>query len=198
MLPIPILYVYLLMQLFLFRRSCKRHNRNVKRQEQHTLSDFHDAKDAEESDFSMFNEELQDELRELTVAAVNNVFLKYAVAGRLNSDGIKNLFIAGGFEGIRFDDSMVLHGCDDIDIFIRYRVRIPLSVFGLQDMNMIQRVKLMERSQTFSLYTITEEDNEEEAKVYVTESGTVYHCQRSCSHMFVDTIRYRQADMAEK
>lgn len=149
------------------------------------LSDFHDAKDAEESDFSMFNEELQDELRELTGAAVNNVFLKYAVAGRLNSDGIKNLFIAGGFEGIRFDDSMVLHGCDDIDIVIRYRVRIPLSVFGLQDMNMIQRVKLRgwNGHRLSPLYTITEEDNEEEAKVYVTESGTVYHCQRSCSHI---------------
>ena len=69
------------------------------------LSDFHDAKDAEESDFSMFNEELQDELRELTVAAVNNVFLKYAVAGRLNSDGIKICLLP---EVLKVSDLMIL------------------------------------------------------------------------------------------
>jgi hypothetical protein len=148
-------------------------------------SDFHDVQDAQETDASIFEKGIQTGLQELTGAVINKVLLKHTVTSKLNTDISNNLFVVGGFDGIRFDGSSVLEGNDDIDIVIRYRVRVPIRIFGIQEMNMIQRVKLRgwHGHQLPPLYTIVEENENEETIVYITESGTVYHLKRSCSHI---------------
>lgn len=148
-------------------------------------SDFQDVEDAKTADASMLEEGIQRGLEELTGAIINNVVLKYTVASRLNVDISNKSLIAGGLDAIRFDGSEVLLGNDDIDIIVRYRVRKPLKIFGLQEMDMIQRVKVRGWTghQLPPLYTIVEEDDNEEAIVFITESGKVYHLKRTCSHL---------------
>lgn len=151
----------------------------------YVYSDFQDIEDAKAADSSIFDEAIQIGLQELTGAVINNLVLRYAVGSRLNIDDINNSFIVGGYDGIRFEGSKVLQGNDDIDIVIRYRVSLPIKIFGLYEMDMIQRVRLRGWSgyQLTPLYTIVEENDNEEAVVYITESGTVYHIKRECSHI---------------
>ena len=148
-------------------------------------SDFQAVEDIKETDTSILEEGIQMGLQELTGAVINNVVLKYTVASRLNADYINNSLIVGGLDGISFDGSKILQNNDDIDIVTRYRLRIPLSIFGLNEMDMIQRVRLRgwKGHQLPPLYTIVEEDKNEEALVYITESGTVYHLKSTCSHI---------------
>ncbi|NLO08753.1 MAG: pilus assembly protein [Clostridiales bacterium] len=148
-------------------------------------SDFQDATDAKSSDASMLEEGIEMGLEELTDAIINNLVLKYTVASRLNIDISNNLLLVGGYDGIRFEGSKVLEGNDDIDIIIRYRIRIPIRILGLREMDMIQRVRVRgwKGHQLSPLYTIVEEDDKEERIVYITESGTVYHLKSTCSHI---------------
>lgn len=148
-------------------------------------SDFQDVEDAKAADTSILEEGIQIGLQELTGAIINNVVLKYIVASRLNIDIANNSLIVGGFDGIRFEGSKVLEGNDDIDIIIRYRIRIPIRIFGPKEMDMIQRVRVRgwKGYQLPPLYVIVEEDDNEEGIVYITESGTVYHLKRTCSHL---------------
>lgn len=151
----------------------------------YVYSDFQDVKDAEAADFSIFDEVIQIGLEEMAGAVMNKIILKYAVSSKLNVDSINKSFIVGGYDGIHFDDSKVLEGNDDIDIIIRYRVGIPIRVFGIHEMDMIQRVKLRgwRGYQLPPLYTMVEEGDRNEEMVYITESGTVYHRKRTCSHI---------------
>lgn len=148
-------------------------------------SDFQNPEDVNNTDSSIFEEIVQIGLQELTSAVINNLLIKNIVGSRLNIDEIDSSLIVGGFDGISFGNSKLLDGDDNIDIVISYRVRIPISIFGLQDMNMIQRVRLRGWSghRLTPLYTIVEEGRNEESVVYVTETGTVYHLKKSCSHI---------------
>lgn len=156
----------------------------------YVYSDFQDAKDAQSADFSIFDEALQIGIEEMTGAVMNNIILKNAVSSKLNADSIIRSFIVGGYEGICFDDSEVLKGNDNIDIVLRYRVRIPIRIFGIHEMNMIQRVKLRGWNgyQLPPLYTMVEEGDDHEEMVYITESGRVYHRKSTCSHISLSIV----------
>lgn len=149
-------------------------------------SDFHDVKEVKDFDTSLLDEGIRLGLEDLSNVIINNGFIKYAVAGNLNVDRINRSCIVGGFDGIRFDDSKILQDSDDIDIVARYRVKIPIGIFGLYEMEMVQRVRLRgwTGQKLTPIYTIVEKDNDSNEKmVYITETGTVYHMDRNCSHI---------------
>lgn len=149
-------------------------------------SDFYDVGDAENFDFSLLEGGIEIGLEEITGAIINNVVLKYSVESRLNKDSFIFSCIIGGLDSIRYDASKLFQDKDDIEIVAKYQVRNPIMLFGLQEMEMIQGVKLRGWNgyQLPPLYTIIErEDDEKEKIVYITESGTVYHLSRTCSHI---------------
>lgn len=157
------------------------------------FSDFSDALDIEEFDGSLLEENVRDGLLELVKGAISDMATKYTVGNKLDKDIIDNSCIVGGLEGIRFDGSGVMQGNDRIDIIIRYRIRIPISFFGLKHFDMIQRVNLRGWTghQLPALYKVTEEeDSQEVTTVYITETGTVYHLSKTCSHikLSIETI----------
>lgn len=147
-------------------------------------SDFNDVTDIDGFDDSILEGGIREGLEELTKATVNHLAIKYTVAYKLNIDMVNNSCIAGGFDGIRFDGSKIMEGNDDIDLVARYRVRIPIRFFGLHEMDMIQRVKLRGWTgyQLLALYTMGEEGTDNKV-VYITETGTVYHLKKDCSHI---------------
>lgn len=148
-------------------------------------SDFVDVEDMDFIDSSLLEDGIHIGLQEMAGAVINNIALKKSVESRINKGVVNYSCIVGGLDGIGYDGSKVLQGDQNIDIVIRYRVRIPIRIFGIQEMDMIQRVKLRGWSghQVPALYTIREESGEEERIVYITESGTVYHTSNSCPHI---------------
>lgn len=147
-------------------------------------SDFQDVKESESFDQSLLDEGVQTGLEELTHAIINHGLIKYAIASKLDIDRINNSCIVGGFDGIRFDGSKLLEENHDIDIVARYRVRIPIHIFGLHDMDMIQRIRLRgwNGHQLSALYT-NDKEGDKDTIVYITETGTVYHFNSNCSHI---------------
>lgn len=150
-------------------------------------SDFNDGKEMEGLDPSLLEEGVRVGLDEIKGAIINNVALNHAVKSRINIDMLDKSCVSGGFDGINFDKSKILEGDDNIDIVATYQVKIPIKIFGLYKMNMIQRVKLRSwmGHQLPALYTMVDEENNEEEDpiVYITESGSVYHLDRNCSHI---------------
>ena len=148
-------------------------------------SDFQDAEDVNAMDLSPLEEGIKTGLEELAGIVIHNIAVKYALGSRLNEELVNTSCIAGGFDGMRFDGSEVFEGDNDIDIVIRYRVRIPVRIFGLHEMDMIQRIRVRgwNGNQIPALYRIAEEEDKEETIVYITKSGTVYHLDRDCTHI---------------
>jgi hypothetical protein len=149
-------------------------------------SDFQDALDADNFDSSLLEEYAKKGLEEIAGSIINKLVLKGAVKSRVNTKAFNSACIVGGFDGISFDDSQILEGNADIDIVARYSVKIPISIFGLSDMDMIQRVRLRGWNGHIipAVYAVVEEEgNEDETMVYITESGKVYHTKNTCSHI---------------
>lgn len=149
-------------------------------------TDFHDVHEAEDFDSSLLDEGIRVAFNDIYHAASGNGLIKYAVKDKLNLDKFNKSCIVGGFDGIDFGDSKILQDNDDIDIVARYRIKIPIHIFDLFDMDMVQRVKLRGWNgyNIDPLYTIGEDDGDgNERMVYITETGTVYHFDRNCSHL---------------
>jgi hypothetical protein len=152
----------------------------------YVYDDFLDAEEAENYDFSVFGEEYDIDLKELSGIVLGEAVIKTLVKKELDTDQINHSCIKGGFRDISFYYSRILEDEDCIDIVARYYVSIPVWFFGLEDMRMIQRVRVRGWTghQVPARYTIVkEEPGTEEATVYITETGTVYHLNKNCSHL---------------
>lgn len=148
-------------------------------------SDFH-ADEVEDFDTSILEECIRTGFKNISQAVMGNGAVRYTVSDKLNKSMLANSCIVGGFDGIRFDDSKIFIDNDDIDIVAQYKVSIPIRIFGLFEMDMIQRVRLRGWNgyNLKPLYTIADEDeNSNEKMVYITETGSVYHLDRNCSHV---------------
>lgn len=134
-------------------------------------------------------------VKELTDAVIDGALLKLKLMNYVDVDSVNRSCIQDGFSGIDLSYSTVLNEEDCIDIVMRYQVQIPIKLFQLDDMKMIQRVRLRgwTGQQVQANYTIEtaeetpeetpEEEAEEKTIAYITETGTVYHLSRNCSHL---------------
>ena len=152
--------------------------------------DFIGNSATENMDQSFIGNEGAMSVKELTDSVVDGTLLKLKLMNYLDVDEINRSCIQDGFSGISLFYSSVLDEEDCIDIIIRYHVKIPIQLFKLDNMRMIQRVKLRGWTghQVQANYTVvTEEDVKQEVEqekvVYITETGTVYHLNRDCSHL---------------
>ena len=97
----------------------------------------------------------------------------------LLKEAFPDAYLMGGRMGIRFDGSQV-EG-DYADLKIQYRCRLPVSVFGLKDIPIAQRVRMKKwtgyHKETEGL------TNPEELIVYITPEGSVYHTTMDCTHL---------------
>lgn len=133
-------------------------------------------------------------LTKLIDLVVDGALLKIQARAYVNIDMIDNSCILDGWDGVSFMGSQVMDQDKCIDIIVRYYVRIPIRFLQLKDIPIIQRVKL--RSWTGTIVDPkyyadenTEEGKTEEDKVFITETGTVYHEKRNCSHINIKVIK---------
>jgi len=123
-------------------------------------------------------------LSDLLSSSINSGMLKLYSRKYINVDKINQSHVLNGFEGLSFYQSSVLNNDEFIDIIVNYRIKLPLMLFALDDMEMVQRVRLRSWSglQIKCNYSVNEDSGEDEI-VYVTKTGSVYHINRSCSHI---------------
>lgn len=147
------------------------------------FKDFPDAKDLLSFDVSIFGEEYDLGLEELADNLASDGILRIYAEKYLDTDQINNSCIVGGFDGISFYGSSLFDESNYIDIIVNYEVRIPVKIFIIDELQMVQRVKLRcwTGYEVAAAYQTEEEDKE--TTVYVTESGSVYHKSESCSHI---------------
>jgi len=149
----------------------------------YVYEEFIDLEELINFDDSILGDELEIGLQNLTDKASSGIILKLYSAKYLDKDRINRSCIQGGLKGLSFIGSSIFGATGDIDIIVRYQVEIPIKLFGLEDIRMIQRVKL--RGWTgyavAPVYSIEEESSEE--IVYITETGSVYHTNPNCSHI---------------
>ena len=152
----------------------------------YVYQDFPGVEEAKNFDETIFGTDFEIGLQELTRTITEGGLLRVCAKKYLDVDWINRSCIQDGFDGISFFNSSVLNDDEYIDIIVRYRVRIPIKLFALEDMRMIQRVRLRSWTgfEVAASYSIEEKsDKENELIVYITETGSVYHRSKDCTHI---------------
>jgi hypothetical protein len=148
----------------------------------YVYEDFQGAIEALNIEVSVFDSEFELGLGDLAASCLDSTILKLCARKYLNTDRMNHSCIVGGFQGLSFFHSKILREDDYIDIIVQYSVRLPLKLIVLNDMQMLQRVRL----RAWTGYEVAASYSEEEAAediVYVTQTGTVYHRNAGCSHI---------------
>lgn len=149
----------------------------------YVYQDFVTPQEAYDFDETIFDKNYDIGLHELACSVTNGTALKLYLKHYLKPEIINNSCIQNGMDGIDFSSSKILDTDRCIDIIIRYKVITPFGLFGINNMKMIQRVKLRSWTgyQVEAKYSSSEEDNSSDPIVYITKTGSVYHTSRSCS-----------------
>lgn len=125
----------------------------------------------------------EDELDLSKLIVIDNLFYKQKLKDYINEKVIDNSCVVDGFSGIDFFYSDYMSEDDMIDIVVKYKVHIPGVVFKINNIQLMQRVRVhgwvgFDRSKA-----ATKSNDSKEDTVFITETGTVYHSTRSCTHL---------------
>lgn len=121
--------------------------------------------------------------------SIDSTFFKAALYDNVNPKLLENSCIKGGIGGIHTYLSNYMEENNTVDVVINYKIEIPTLFLKLNNFQVVQRAKLRGWNGYKPLTKIkgkTGEDIEEEM-VYITETGTVYHTSRECTHLKLST-----------
>lgn len=162
--------------------------------------DFPDINEAINFDKTIFGNELDIGIDEFTDRIISGSSLKLYAKQYLDKDWLNRSCIKGGFEGIDFSYSSIANSENLVDIVLSYQVKIPVQVFNIGDISMLQRVRL----RTWTGFKIpaayTANSDTSQTIVYITDTGTVYHKSKDCSHikLSITTVQGIPYDLRNK
>ncbi|MEG1846851.1 MAG: hypothetical protein RRX92_01295 [Lachnospiraceae bacterium] len=114
-------------------------------------------------------------------AVLSTTYLKEKVIQEAGKSYIASSPISGGVKGISCLHSKIMQK-DMIDIVADYKVHSAMPIMGLGQMKMANRCRM--RAWTgYDNTNAGESGRLAESMVYVTESGSVYHSNRNCTHL---------------
>lgn len=124
-------------------------------------------------------------LKELLITKnINSAFLRYKLGDYLEKEYINQSVIKGGMDGLSFYLSEFMGEDDRIDLILTYYIQPPIILLPVDDFFMMQRVTLRGwNGYRPDKAEDTEEPEEENSYVYITETGSVYHVSESCTHL---------------
>ncbi|HEX3022130.1 MAG TPA: TadE family protein [Lachnospiraceae bacterium] len=120
----------------------------------------------------------------ITIGAIRNKFCSVS-----DNKVLSMPCIANGENGILLSLSNYNDETDEIDIVAYYNIDIPIKMFGLQQIPALQRIKVKAfvgskmDDGTDDGEKDTNEDGSQDEIVFITETGTVYHRSRDCTHL---------------
>lgn len=129
--------------------------------------------------------------------SIDSAFYKIKVQDYLGVEKINNSCIEHGFSGIHTYLSSYMEEEDAVDIVLIYKIKIPLLFIELNHIQIVQRVRLRGWSgHKVAAKTSAIETPENNDTVFITESGTVYHLTKECTHLAL-SIKEAQFDQVE-
>ncbi len=114
---------------------------------------------------------------------VTDAVLKRNVIQRAGRDYLDRSMIKGGSSGIRVGYKTAPDTQDTVDITLSYRVTPVVDLLGFSGFTMGNRCRMKAWTGYRTQYVPA--DTESEELVYITETGTVYHKSRNCSHLML-------------
>lgn len=121
--------------------------------------------------------------------AIDSSFYKIKLQDYLDLSVINESCIKEGYSGIHTYLSSYMEEEDAVDIIITYDIKLPLLFIPLDKVSMVQRVRMrgwsghrVEAKDSSTDDSTIDEDQQDEI-VYITETGTVYHSTKECSHL---------------
>lgn len=111
------------------------------------------------------------------VNIVNPVFAKGLFLKEISGSTAVKSFVTGKAAGISLMESD-LSG-DYIDLKAVYHIRVPIKLLGMRDIRVTQRAICRK----WTGWHESADGDGEDIWVYITETGTVYHRDSSCSHL---------------
>ena len=110
---------------------------------------------------------------------LNHGQLKSNIIDLVGSERIERSIIHNGSNGISVSGSRYRSDIEELEIEIEYLIRLPIQTFGLLQMEKTLEFNL--KPWTGYLNPTGEAGDGE--IVYITETGTVYHVNYSCTHL---------------
>ncbi len=98
--------------------------------------------------------------------------------------------VSGGSNGFSFLRSSFLEKDGIIDLVVTYQVDIPFLMLGEIHIPQVQRCYVR------GWIGNTEKVKEKEGTVYITETGSVYHLTKNCSHLTLSIREISAADLS--
>lgn len=116
---------------------------------------------------------------------IDSAFYKTKLLDYLDIKEINNSCIKNGYNGIHTYLSSYMEEDETVDIVLIYQMKIPLLFMELNEFEMVQRVKMRGWSghKDTPKYGQIPEENDVEKMVFITETGTVYHLSKDCTHL---------------
>lgn len=113
---------------------------------------------------------------------LGDIYIKNRVIQRAGEEYLDRSMIVGGSRGIHIMYTEDEDVQETVDIILFYQVKPAVDLLGFSQFTMANRCRMKAWTgyQTEN-ETLSEKDAEE--MVYVTETGTVYHKRRNCSHL---------------
>ena len=115
---------------------------------------------------------LADEVSEQDVMIAQMLFWS-----ELGKEELTEQYVLGGRGGI----SLAQSGFDAREVRLRanYQIRLPVRIFWSRAFTMEQRADCRK----WNGWSAGEQDDGADRWVYITQTGTVYHCERTCTHL---------------
>ncbi len=115
---------------------------------------------------------------------LNHTVLWQMLKAYLPEELINNSLIINGYEGLRFYNSYLNEDDNTFFVIVNYNIELPILFFNNNIFSIKQGLKLKGWTGYEEKSEIKEIDYED--IVYITETGTVYHIFRECTHLKID------------
>ena len=119
--------------------------------------------------------------KELAGNAVSAIYVKGKMVDSAGEAYLNHSPLTGGADGLQLWESRIFGSEDNIDIVVTYSVSPWSSLIGFPSFRMSNRYY----AHIWNGYELSGggEAGEEARTVYITETGTVYHLSRDCTHL---------------
>ena len=119
--------------------------------------------------------------------------LENIIVELVGAERISRSIIEGGQGGISASKSSYNEELEEMDVVVEYTMRLPIDTFGVLQ---IKR-EIEFRIKPWTGYVSLDPDNQDGTIVYVTETGTVYHANYSCTHLKLSIQFVSQSSLSD-
>lgn len=120
----------------------------------------------------------------LIAHSIDSTFYKLKLRDYLDVTMINNSLIKDGYDGIHMYLSSFMKDDSTVDIILTYKIKLPLLFIEVDDIQVVQRVRMRGWNGYYvNLKNENTDNNKKEDDVYITQTGTVYHLNKECTHL---------------